>query len=46
MFNKELYVVSFGRVCRMYSYLGECVQLMHPLVVVYCLWLFKLTIVE
>jgi hypothetical protein len=28
------------------SYLGECVQLVHPLVVIYCLWLIKLKIVE
>jgi hypothetical protein len=27
-------------------YLGECVQLIHPLVVIYCLWLIKLKIVE
>jgi hypothetical protein len=30
----------------MYSYLGECVQLMHLMVVIYCLWLIKLKIVE
>jgi hypothetical protein len=30
----------------MYSYLGECVQLMHPMVVIYCLWLVRLKIVE
>jgi hypothetical protein len=30
----------------MYSYLGECVQLMNPMVVIYCLWLIKLKIVE
>jgi hypothetical protein len=28
------------------SYLGECVQLMHPMVVIYCLWLIRLKIVE
>jgi hypothetical protein len=30
----------------MYSYLGECVQLIHPLVVIYGLWLTKLKIIE
>jgi hypothetical protein len=28
------------------SYLGECVQPIHPLVVIYSLWLIKLKIVE
>jgi hypothetical protein len=27
-------------------YLGECVQLIHPLVVIYCLWSIKLKIVK
>jgi hypothetical protein len=27
-------------------YLGECVQLIHLLVVIYCLWLVRLKIVE
>jgi hypothetical protein len=26
------------------SYLGECAQLIHPMVVIYCLWLIKLKI--
>jgi hypothetical protein len=28
------------------SYLGECAQPIHPLVVIYCLWLIKLKIVK
>jgi hypothetical protein len=27
------------------SYLGECAQPKHPLVVIYCLWIIKLKIV-
>jgi hypothetical protein len=30
----------------MYSYLGKCVQLIHPMDVIYGLWLIKLKIVE
>jgi hypothetical protein len=42
--NGKLFL--FGRVCYMYSYLGECVQLIHPLVAIYELWLIKLKIIE
>jgi hypothetical protein len=43
---KSCILFLFGRVCWMYPYLAECVQLMHPMVVIYCLWLIKLKNVE
>jgi hypothetical protein len=46
MFNEELQIVPFWKSMLNYSYLGECVQLIHPLVVTYGLWLIKLKIVE